>query len=378
MQLRIAVILLTLAAGVGSIEAQTQWTRPASIQSGQPGEAVVVVDAVDAAGRRISASFAESEFAVTLNVTSGTHFRGFGDAGVDTQGFSGLAEVLVGDRIRVFGTGGSTGVIQAEDVRLLGRQVSVADTALPSSIEGVVRSVNRSENRFTVESADRRLWTIEGEATTPVEFEGRTFAIGNLEAGDSVRVSVESWDGSTPLAATVTVTADARDAMESVTSLSGRITAVRPSTRTIVLETARGERVTVDLSGSTDESGRRLSMSDFSIGREIDATGRRMIDGTFLATTVRGIEASSAQLEPLRTIDVSGVLISLADDDGWIRVDTEDGPADILVDPAQPVRFPGPRWSTPAALRGGDRIRVRGVDAGGGALVAQVIDVIAE
>ena len=378
MHIRLALLIAVMTALPTELAlGQTEWTRPSDVSSGGPGQALVVVDSVDQESRRIRGAFAESEFGVTLNVNSGTRFRGFANeaAAPDVIGFGGLADVRPGDRIRVFGTGASNGVIQAEDVRLVGRRV-VAGTvpSQPGVIEGVVRSVNRGENRFTVETADRRLWTVVGEATTPVEFEGRRFAIGNLETGDSVRVDVSSWDGTTPLASRVTVTRDARQAVEAVTSLSGRVTAVRSAARTIVVETARGDLVSVDVTGTTDEAGRRLGMADFSIGQEIDVVGRRASDGTFRATTLRGIESSVAA-PPLRTVDISGTLSGTPDEAGWIRVETDAGIAHVLVDPEQPVRYLGARWFRGADLQRGDRVRVRGVDAGDGAIIAQVIEV---
>lgn len=363
------------------VMAQVEWLSPTDIHSGERGYALVIVESIDAEGGRISASFDESDFGVTVNVREGTLFRGFSDdLNVEVRGSAGLADLLPGDRVRIFGTGASTGVIQAEDVRLSGRTVAAAAAAgRPGMLEGTVRSVSRNENGFTIETDDRRIWSVLGTASTPVMYRGRSYAIGNLESGDGVRVTVASWDGDTPVAERVDVLRDARAPGEALTSVSGRISAVRSSDSMITLETARGEFVQVDLTGATDEAGRELRTSELRLGRSVEVSGRSAMDGSFRAAVVRFGEGEAGEAAaPVRfsPVVVRGVVREPMSDEGWIVIDEGGGAsAEVLLDPDQPVRFRPGRWLRADELQAGDRLRIRAIDTGGGVLIGQVIEV---
>lgn len=360
--------------------AQESWTSPVDIASGRRGVAVMVVDTVDATDRELSGRFADEGGALAARVSSGTIFRGFADevARGSVVGFAGLGDVRTGDRVRIRGTGVSTGVMQAEEIVLVGRAVAggaTQTTARPATLEGIVRSVSRTENRFTMETSGRDIVTILGEAATPVLYEGRTYGIGNLEAGDGVRVTVGAWEGSSAIARAVDVVSDARDARAgSLTSVSGRITATNSSARRATLETVRGDLVDLDLADATDELGRPIRAADLTIGDELDVSGRSLADGAFRVSVMRRVGGSDAGA--MRTFDVSGAVAGPLGDGGLLRLDAARGTrSQVLVHPDQPVRFRPGRWFRASELQTGDRIRVRGLTGPNGEMVAQVIEI---
>lgn len=361
-----------------SAHAQESWTAPTDIQAGERGSATLVVDRIDTTDRRISGSFADTDGTLTARVSSNTTFRGFADepSGGLTVGFGGLGSVMVGDRLRVLGTGVSTGVMQAEDIRLAGRAVTTTPPAAaqPAVLEGTVRSVSRTENRFAVETAGRDVWTVVGDADTGVIYEGRTYGIGNLEAGDGVRVTVSAWDGNTAIASQVEVLRDARASeVGTLTTVSGRITGTRSSARRATLETVRGDLVDLDLTGATDELGRRFSAADLSIGDEVDVSGRSGADGSFRVSLVRTQGAAGGTLQPFDLIATIG---SAPGTGGLLQLEDSQGVrSQVTVHPDQPVRFRPGRWFRASELQPGDRVRVRGLRAGTGELVAQVIEI---
>lgn len=355
--------------------AQESWYTPTEIDAGEAGYTTMVVDRVDATGRTISGSFADSDHALTTRISSGTAFRGFADdvAGA-LMGFGGLAYVQVGDRVRVAGRGVSAGVIEAADIRLVGRVVTTETRApaQPAVLDGTIVSVNRDENRFVIRTADRNLWTIAGAGDTPVVYQGRNFSIGNLEVGDGVRVTVTRWDSSSAIPSRIEVTSDARRADPgTLTTLTGRVTATRSANRSVTLETERGDLIEVDLVAATDETGTPLRTNALAVGDQVEISGVQGTPGTFRANIVRAA-GGTAGLQPF---EITGSVVRPLETGGVLTVMQGDAPVGVRVHPDQPVRFRPGRWFRASELQEGDVLRLRGL-AAGDTRVVQMIEVL--
>src|SRR5207253_3077672 len=133
-------------------------------------------------------------------------------------GSAGITNVRSGDRVEARGVGSANGILNAEQVVLLGRsvaadQVGVGQTRTPTSpatptassnapstaasdrigrVEGIVRQVNGSENRVVIETDRREMVTVRVSASTPVYYHSDVYHIADLDVGDRVRVEPQT------------------------------------------------------------------------------------------------------------------------------------------------------------------------------------------
>ncbi len=304
-------------------QSRTQWRTSSDISEGVRGSAIgSVVDTQEGSNRFTLVFDEDPNSSVTVEADSvTTQFRGFGGTINGSPeiftGMQGFANLRVGDRVDIRGTGRGRAAIAAETITLLGRSVAAAQTGIgqtrdPGSIssgtsrgptptfspetvgrvEGTVRQVNADDGRMVIETSARQMITIRASSATPVHYKGDTYRISNLEVGDRIRVQPESGTTGTGeiRARVIDVLQSAGDQSTGSTSrqvgnLTGRVTRVDRTANVVRVNTGRGE-VRVDMSTAADTQGRRVNASDIQAGDQVDFSGSYSGD-VFVASTIR-------------------------------------------------------------------------------------------
>lgn len=299
----IVTLILTTAAASLSAQDRTTWRTATDIQSGRNGTIVGTVEGVDTV--RLMVTIRPDADAAVVRVTTDagtTRYRGFGDGGANDlfRGERGFMKLKKGDRVEIAGVGSARGAMAASDVRLIGRATTTpppatdarpVERARADALEGTVRSVAAADNRFVIESTDRRFYTIRGTADTPVTFRGDTYRIRNLEVGDVVRVtaSQRSFDEIRPRTIEVLRSisdTEARPTERTIASVAGRISRVDAREARIRIEPQSGREVIVDITDAETETGRTYRPTEARVGDWVLVSGR--YDGGVLrADTVR-------------------------------------------------------------------------------------------
>lgn len=303
---------------------RSQWRTAADIADGERGDAIGSVTDIDEGNNRLTVVLDEDpNSAVRIEADSvTTQFNGFGgtingspEIFTGTQGF---ANLRVGDRVDVRGTGRGRGVVAADTITLLGRTVAAAQTGVgqtrpPSSIsspttrgttpttapesvgrvEGTVRQINADEGRIVIETGARQMMTVRASSATPVYYRGDVYRVSNLEIGDRIRVEPESGTTSggevrarvIDVLQSVQETPGTGSTNRQVGGISGRVTRVDRAANVIRVDTGRGE-VRVDLSSAADSQGRRVTANDIQAGDRLDLAGTYTGD-VYVASTVR-------------------------------------------------------------------------------------------
>jgi hypothetical protein len=326
---RFSAIFALLAAVSLSASGQSSssWRTANDIREGGRGSATGTVTDIDDTRNRLYLELVDDRYSqITVEADSiSTQYNGFGgvingkpEIFTGSAGFSNLRE---GDRVEVRGTGRGTGIVIADTVTLLGRNVAAATTGVgstrpPSSVstpagppsgigsttrasamtEGMVRQINLSENRLVVETDRRELLTVRTTGTTPVYYRNEAYQLRNLEVGDRIRVDTyaASGDERELRARSIEVTQSVQDrgTASGTTSgtraqtLAGRVTRVDTASERIWIDTGRGTDTVVDLYRANDSSGRHIRVADVRTGDSVELTGTTS-GGTFVATTIR-------------------------------------------------------------------------------------------
>jgi len=318
---------LVLVAVSAFAENSGSWRTAADIAEGVRGEIIgTVTDVADTRNQLTMAPDEDRNGLVTVFADSvSTQYNNFG--GVINgkpeifTGSPGFANVRIGDRIDVRGTGRGNNTVGADLITLLGRavpagQVGVGTTRSPNQVstpptsstqpinvygrvEGVVRQVNASTNRITVETDRRETLTIVGTDRTPVYYGNDTYQLRNLEPGDRIRVdpAETSTNGTEVTARSIQVVQSAQDSRggnnRQVASISGRVTRIDRGNNLVHLSTDRGD-VTVDLRNALDGTGRRVRAADMQMNDQVAISGSYGNTGsTFVASTVRWSDDTS-------------------------------------------------------------------------------------
>lgn len=286
---------------------------------------VGTVSAVDAANNRFTMTPDDDRYnSVTVETDAvSTQYKGFGGtingAPEIFVGSPGFANIHVGDRVDIRGTSRAAGVIAADTVVLLGRPVPADQTGVgqtrpptsispptasstapagstatrPNHVEGVVRQVNTGEGRLVIETDQRQLITIRGSSATPVYYQGNLYRLGNLEAGDRIRVEPDPASaGGEIRARVIEVTLSVQESGVQVGDITGRVTSIDRVNNTVRVATDRGE-VRVDLASATDAAGHRVRAADMQIGDRVDVSGSYNGE-TFVATSAEFIDETPA------------------------------------------------------------------------------------
>jgi hypothetical protein len=311
-----ALALLVCGGSMLSTFAQdrTVWRTASDIRNNIRGSIVGTVADIDPSRNRLLL-LADSDRTTRINIMTdsiSTQYSGYAGV-VESQpeilsGSSGFDRVRAGDRIEVRGVGFADGSVSAEQIVLLGRSSNAVSAPVGQSsgqssnnadvqgrLEGIVRQVNLAESRLVIESDRRQMFTITGSATTPVNFRGQVYAIGNIEVGDRVRVDPypASTSGGELQARSIDVLSSVSDGTpagsmdRTVASITGRVTRIEQRAEAIWVDTGRPTEIRVDTRNVSDDSGRKIHAADFQVGDRVTISGTYDRNDNFRASSIR-------------------------------------------------------------------------------------------
>ncbi|MGZ4808397.1 MAG: DUF5666 domain-containing protein [Thermoanaerobaculia bacterium] len=417
--------VLFLAIGVSAFgQDRYQWKTASDIREGGRGSIAGTVSDINEARNQLTLDpddLSGGSVVVIADAVT-TQFNGFGgvingkpEIFTGSQGFSNLR---IGDRIEARGSAQSNATIQADMIVLRGRAVAASPTGVgttrpPSSvstpatrsttvaadrlgrIEGIVRQVNANNNAIVVETDSREMITVRGSASTPVYYQNDVYHISNLEVGDRVRIEPDTLNANTGdlRARVIDVIRAVQDSgggtANSVGGITGRVTRVDRAADIVTIDTGRGQ-VRVDVSSSTDQSGRRVRASDLQVGDRVDVSGRNNAAGDlFLATTVRfsddvfqqpgpgdaGAPSGAPRVTDLGAVTIYGTISqSLANAPQLVIHDTQGGKTYRVYALEELVtRTKAGGYTTADKLREGDSVVVKAYRDADGNYIAQTI-----
>ena len=416
--IRFSMVYAILLVAAVSTFAQT------GSQSGTNSVVGTVIDIENGRGRLQLESDDDRYARNTIETDSvSTQYLGFGTmiAGKPEifTGSSGFANIRVGDRISVRGTPRGDGVVRAEMITLLGRtvpagQVGVGQTRSPNSVsnptdvrptgtgtstanvaEGTVRQINVDENRIVIQTAQRRMITVNTYRNTPVVFRGEQYRITNLEIGDRIRVEADPRTAQADeiTARSIEVLQSVQEARGSegatVTAIAGRVLRVEPGLDYAYIDGGRGE-IRVDMGQAEDARGERIHARDLRAGDMVDISGSYNRAGDmFQAATVRFTSAggrgtvaprASADAEAeafirYTSVTFSGKITETLEDATTIAVMDADLKRTVRVWVSEDfaVRTKGATYTTAEGLRVGDTVLIKAFTDTRGNLIAQTI-----
>lgn len=395
--------------------------------SGTPNAyAGTVIDIENGRGRLQIESDDDRYLRTTIETDAiSTQYFGFGTmiAGKPEifTGSSGFSNIRLGDRVNVRGVPRGDGIIRADTITLLGRQVAagtvgVGQTRSPNSVstqtddrvtgttpptanvaEGTVRQINLDEGRVVVQTPQRRMITINTYRNTPVFFRGEQYRINNLEIGDRIRVEVDprSAQADEVTARRIEVTQSVQEARGAeaqgnmITAITGRVVRAETGLDYAYVDSGRGE-VRIDMSQAEDPRGERVHARDLRVGDQVEISGSYNRTGDlFMASTVRlnatntrgGAAGTSIPVYPddeftrYSIVTFSGTVRETLDDAATISVhDTEmNRTVRLWVADDFVVRTKGTTYVTAATLKEGDTVLIKAYTDTRGNLVAQTI-----
>ena len=389
------------------------------------GLAGTVIDIDNGRGRLQIESDDDRYARTTIETDSiSTQYLGFGSmiAGKPEifTGSSGFSNIRLGDRISIRGAVRADGIIHADAITLLGRQVPAgsvgvgqtrnptsastpvddratgATTAPTTSVEGTVRQINVDENRIVIQTAQRRMITVNTYRNTPVFFRGEQYRITNLEIGDRVRIDPDPRTAQADeiTARRIEVTQSVQEARGgeggTITAINGRVVRTDAGLDYAYVDAGRGE-VRVDMSQAEDARGERIHARDLRVNDVVEISGSYGRAGDiFLASTVRlgrGTGSSVDVTAPRGPVydDEQFMRYSVVTVTGTVRTTLEDGSTlevldkdfnrtvRIWVTEDFAVRTKGASYTTAENLRAGDTVVIKAYTDTRGNLIAQTI-----
>lgn len=259
---------------------------------------------------------------VTVETDSvSTQYRGFGSViGGKPEiftGSKGFSNLRLGDRVSVRGTSRAGGIVLAEIVTLLGRQVAAAPTgvgqsrtqtsvstptdvrananaAATANVEGTIRQINANEGRIVIQTSQRRMMTVRTSRNTPVIYQNQSYQVSNLEIGDTIRVEIDPRDAQLDEVAArrIEVTRSVQESDTNrtggvVTIVEGSVTRTEPGLDYAYVDDGRGE-IRIDMSSAEDPNGARVHARDLRAGDRVEITGSyNRVGDIFAGSTVR-------------------------------------------------------------------------------------------
>lgn len=419
--LHFSVVYAILALVAVSTFAQT------GTSSGTAGAYVGTVIDVENGRGRMQIESDDDRYARTTIETDSVSTQYFGFGGVIAgkpeifTGSSGFSNVRLGDRVSVRGTPRGEGVVRADTVTLLGRQVTagsvgvgqtrtqtsvatptddrVTGTVAPAAsvAEGTVRQINIDEGRIVIQTNNRRMITVNTYRNTPVWFRGEQFRINNLEIGDRVRIDVDprTAQADEVTARRVEVTQSVQEARGAdaqggtITSITGRVLRVEPGLDYAYIDGGRGE-IRVDMSQAEDPRAERVHARDLRVGDQVEISGSYSRAGDiFQAATIRlnatdtrgGTAGTTIPVYPddefmrYSIVTFAGTVRETLEDAATIQVHDTDMNRTVRVYVADDfaVRTKGTTYTTANTLRVGDSVLIKAYTDTRGNLVAQTI-----
>jgi hypothetical protein len=281
-----------------------------------------VVDVDEGRSRLQIESDSDPGSRITIEADSvSTQYRGFGSViGGKPEiftGSKGFSNLRLGDRVDVRGTSRASGIVQADTITLLGRQIAASPTGVGQSrsqtavttptdvrananaaansyVEGTIRQINANEGRLVIQTAQRRMMNVRTYRNTPVVYRNQTYQVSNLEIGDTIRVEIDPRDAQLDEVAArrIEVTRSAQESDTGrtggvVTVLDGTVTRTEPGLDYAYVDDGRGD-VRIDMSNAEDPNGSQVRARDLRVNDRVEITGSyNRVGDMLLASTVR-------------------------------------------------------------------------------------------
>ncbi|HXI13151.1 MAG TPA: DUF5666 domain-containing protein [Thermoanaerobaculia bacterium] len=300
-RLALSVLIVVFSTLSAFAQSWPTWSTSSDIRNGARGRMTGSVTDIGSGSRFQIAPDGGASGTVSVTGDSlDTQYIGFSDSNTSSDtltGSSGFTRLRVGDRVEIRGSGTSNRGIAAEQITLLGRQLSSRPSSTSqlgaNQIEGVVRQVSTDGARLTLENDSRRMFTVTGTTQTPVYYRGQTYEMRNIEVGDRIRVDVDSTASGNVRARSIDVISSVTDVAASpndgrrVTSLYGRVTRVDARSESFRIDTSRERDIRIDAKVATDEAGRAFRIAAIRVGDVVEVTGDYDSANLFRASTVR-------------------------------------------------------------------------------------------
>ncbi len=387
--------LLVLTAVSALAQTRPGWRTAADIRSGESGSMTGTITRLDTNGFGLASDAESATIAARVETTSSTRYAGLGsDAARTETGSAGFRQLRVGDRVTVSGTGGPASTIRASSVTLVGRTVETRSSVIDTNrfLEGRITDIRSTDQSFVIESDRGVRTTIVGTRDTPVDFEGETYTMGNLEQGDRVRVEIDARLSSGEIRARRIVvlqdaTPDDVSGIRSDSYLTGRVTRVEAGSKRFSVSADRAGEVRIEAGKAVDKSGRAFRVGDLQVGDRVRIWGGYTAQQTFRADRIefgtaddvyrddefrdRGEEA----FEGYSTVVFYGTIEKnpLNEDKLTIRDRDGDRNIEIVADEEFVVLREGATFLRAAQLRSGDKVVVKAFRDKLGNYIAQTI-----
>lgn len=355
---------------------------------------------------------------VTVETDSvSTQYHGFGTmiAGKPEifTGSKGFSNIRLGDRVEVYGSSRTGGVIFADSITLLGRQVAAATTGVGQTrsqtsvatppqertttttmprgtIEGTIRQINVDEGRIVILTPQRRMMTVRTYRNTPVVYRNETFRVTNLEVGDQIRVEADPRDAQNDeiVARRIEViqsvqdaeTGGGRTAGGTVTIIEGTVARSEPGLDYAYIDEGRGEEIRVDMSEAEDANGARIHARDLRNGDRVEITGSfNRVGDIFRGSTVRFPAGARVDVRETVTayvvVTITATVTETLDDAATLGLRDRDTnrALRLWVTDDFIVRTKGTTTTTAGTLKVNDTVLVKAFRDPDGNLVAQTI-----
>jgi hypothetical protein len=308
-----------------------------------------VVDVDEGRSRLQIESDSDPGSRITIEADSvSTQYRGFGSViGGKPEiftGSKGFSNLRLGDRVDVRGTSRASGIVQADTVTLLGRQIAAsatgvgqsrsqtavttptdvrsnANAAANSYVEGTIRQINANDGRLVIQTAQRRMMNVRTYRNTPVVYRNQTYQVSNLEIGDTIRVEIDPRDAQLDEVAArrIEVTRSAQESDTGrtggvVTVLDGTVKRTEPGLDYAYVDDGRGD-VRVDMSNAQDPNGTQVRARDLRANDRVEITGSyNRVGDMFLASTVRVTSGSRVDVRaPISSYAIVTITATVTD-----------------------------------------------------------------
>jgi len=390
----LVAVAICLLAPYSFAQSSTIWSSGSQIRNGIRGSVIGTVSRMDNSRGTFDVLPDGQTRSVRITTDSlVTQYRGFGGTSEVFSGVTGFGRLQVDDRVEVSGMGGASATLSADDVLLLGKgKGSSTSTAIPANpIEGIVRNTPDQETRLVVETDDRQIYTIQGTSTTPVNYQGQTYRISNIEAGDRVRVQIAQANSINDLRARSidvlsSVSHTGKDVDRgAITSVIGRITRLDTKGQTLRVTTDRSVEIPVDARSATDSTGRTLRLADLHVGDRVEVSGQYDNNDVFRAATIRtstldvppaGSTSGTAAVDAdLTSVVIYGAIQGDLSDSGRLTVKETSSSRTytVIVDEDFIVRTRTGTYVTANQLKSGDKVVVKAFRDANRQYIAQTI-----
>ena len=369
---------------------------------------------IDEGNGRLQVETDSGSSRVTVETDSvSTQYHGFGTmiAGKPEifTGSKGFSNLRLGDRVEVYGTSRAGGVILADTITLLGRQVAASTTGVGQTrtqtsvatppqerttttttrsgmIEGTIRQINVDEGRIVIQTPQRRMMNVRTYRNTPVVYRGETYRITNLEIGDQIRIEPDPRDAQIDeiTARRIEVVRSVQESDDGgtgglVTTIEGVVTRTEPGLDYVYVDDGRKE-VRVDMAEAEDANGERLHARDVRVNDRVEMSGSfNRVGDMFLASTVRFPAGARVDVrEPITAysiVTITATVTETLDDATTLGITDRDTKRKLRLWVTDDfiVRTKGTATTTAALLKVNDIILLKAFRDPDGNLVAQTI-----